>query len=111
VLQGEPLAEAGTGRRGAWVSLRREEHFPMRDAMALLHLLAPHHLDMLGREAQQAVWRRYAEQIRSRHNRRHPDQPIARVRLGVEVFPQSPAGYRAAKSAATTLYQPWFEAP
>jgi len=111
LIQGQPLTPAGEPDRGRWVTLSLREHFPLRESMTLVHLLAAHHRDMLGRGGQRAAWAHYAGKIRARHNRRHPEAAITRVRFGAESFPQSPDGYRAAKSPAVTSFQIWFEEP
>jgi hypothetical protein len=111
VLQGERLRRDGSRDPGAWITLSLSEHFPLRPSMTLVHLLAAHHRDMLGAAGQRQAWALYAEKIKDRHNRLHPDAKVGRVRIAAESFPQSPKGYRAGKNAATTSFQVWFEAP
>ena len=67
--------------------------------MTFTQFFAAHHWDMHGRGAQREAWRVLARKIRERHNRLHPDHPIARVLLGSEDWPQSPDGFRARKRA------------
>jgi hypothetical protein len=111
VVQGQLATPGGGLERDRWVTLSITEYFPLRASMTLVHMLAAHHRDMLGASGQRAAWAHYADKIRARHNRLHPEARIARVRIGAESFPQSPDGYRAAKSAAATSFQIWFEQP
>jgi hypothetical protein len=107
------LSGLRTGRgapedRGRWIKLRLRDHFGQRHGVTFTQFFAAHHWDRFGARGQRAAWVELARKIRERHNRLHPDRPIARVMLGVEDWPQSPNGFRAEKRAplirAHTLY-------
>jgi len=103
-----------TGRlrdRGRFIALPLREHFPMRAAITYTQMFAAHHWDMLGPSGQRTAWSGYARQIKARHNRLHPDAPVGRVRFGVQTFPQSPLGYRAAKRSRNTWRYLWYAEP
>ncbi len=105
-LEGETTGEGSTRTR--WMAISVSEHFPQRRAVAYTQLFAPHHWDMYGPEAQREAWAGMARRIRARHNRLHPDQPVARVRFGTNVWPQHPAGYDAARRPGQTDRRLWF---
>jgi hypothetical protein len=97
------------GDRGRWVPMRLREHFAARHGVTFTQLFATHHWDIHGPAAQRAAWNGLAARIRARHNRLHPQRPIARVRFGSEEWPQSPLGYRVGKDRAISRI--WYEEP
>ena len=97
------------GDRGSWVPLKLRDHFAARHGVTFTQLFATHHWDIHGLSAQREAWSGLAARIRARHNRLHPDRPIARVRFGSEEWPQSPRGYRARKQQARARI--WYEEP
>jgi hypothetical protein len=111
VLFAERTEEGRAVDRGAWIELPLAEHFPQRYPIVYTQLFASHHWDMLGESAQQVAWARLAAKIKARHNRLHPDARIARLQIGTINFPQSPNGYRAAKTANDTWSELWYGDP
>jgi len=97
------------GDRGSWVPMQLREHFAARHGVTFTQLFATHHWDVYGPAAQRSAWKGLAARIRARHNRLHPNRPIARVRFGSEEWPQSPLGYRARKELARARI--WYEEP
>jgi len=95
--------------RGRWIPLDVREHFPARLGVAMTQLFVMRHWDTYGAVAQHHAWRGLAARIRARHNRRHPEAPVARVRFGQIDWPQHPAGYREGKRAPRVRATTWFE--
>jgi hypothetical protein len=83
--------------RGASIRLDLREHFPLREAITYAILFVPHQRDLYGASEQRRAWGSLARRIKARHLRLHPDAPLAALRIGIDVFPQSPLGYRALK--------------
>lgn len=106
-IAGLRTQEGTVGDRGSWVPIRLREHFAGRHGVVFTQLFATHHWDIHGKAAQRNAWRALAARIRARHNRLHPDRPLAVVRFGSEEWPQSPLGYRARKFEA--IARIWFE--
>lgn len=97
--------------RGRWIQLRVREHFPQRHGVIFTELFAAHHWDMHGTRAQRRAWEFLARRIREHHNRLHPDRAVTRVRFGSVQWPQSPLGYRAAKTPDALRTRTWFAEP
>jgi hypothetical protein len=91
-----------------WIVLDLDEMFTGRMGIKFTQVLAARHWDMLGKQAQQDAWHLAAKKIRARHNRLHPDQPVDAVRIGVQLWPLSPDGYRAAKRRSKNRYVDWY---
>jgi hypothetical protein len=108
-IAGERTHTGTLGDRGSWVPVQLREHFAARHGVTFTQMFATHHWDIYGPRAQRSAWKSLAARIRARHNRLHPERPIARVRFGTEEWPQSPAGYRARKDAAQARI--WYEEP
>ena len=101
----------GRAADGRWMRLPIKEHFPLRHGVTYTQLWAPHHREMFGPSRQREIWAAYAQQIRRRHNRLHPDLPIERVRFGVEHWPLSSQGYRARKTPDELKRTLWYSEP
>jgi hypothetical protein len=108
-LAGERTSTGDEGDRGRWIRLRIREHFPARQGVVFTQLFAVRHWDVHGRVAQRRAWVGLAARIRARHNRLHPEAPIARVRFGQIDWPQDPRGYRAGKRAPNVRATTWYE--
>lgn len=107
-LSGLRTREGAAADRKQWITLPLQEHFAQRQGVTFTQLMAAHHWDVFGRPAQLDAWRVLARKIRERHNRLHPDHPVARVQFGSMDWPQSAAGYRARKRAPWTRVNVWF---
>lgn len=110
-LAGERTSAGRDEDRGRWIRLRIGEHFPARQGVVFTQLFAVRHWDVHGRMAQRRAWIELAARIRARHNRLHPDAPIARVRFGQIDWPQDPRGYRAGKQAPNVRATTWYQDP
>jgi hypothetical protein len=110
-LLGQRSARGRETDRGRWIDLPVEEYFPQRAPIVYTQLFAAHHWDMLGDRGQREAWAALAGRIRRRHNRLHPDEEIGRVRIGSINFPQSPDGYRAAKTRDALRTELWYRDP
>jgi hypothetical protein len=110
-LAGHRSYEGRNQDRGAWLALDLQEHFPLRYPIVYTQLFAAHQWDMLGEATQRAAWAALAAKIKAHHNRLHPEAPIDRLRFGCIDFPQSPLGYRGAKTDASSWIEPWYADP
>jgi hypothetical protein len=104
-----------TGRaedRGGWIRLPLTDHFPHRHGITSMHLYVPYPEAIGGEAGRQRAWALLAAKIRANHNRLHPDQPVAQVRIGSLEWPKDPRGFHAGKAPGTTMLRIWFtEAP
>src|SRR5438552_386646 len=81
-IAGERTRSGATIDRGQWVELPLHEHFAQRRGVTFTQLCSAHEWDMHGIAAQQRSWAFLARKIRERHNRLHPNRPVARVGFG-----------------------------
>jgi len=105
---GGRIAPRAPNEKASWIVIDQDEMFTGRMGIKYTQILAARHWDMLGKQAQQDAWHKAAKKIRARHNRLHPDQPIDAVRIGVQLWPLSADGYRAAKRKDTRRYVDWY---
>jgi hypothetical protein len=110
-LRGQRSQSGRSADRGAWIELPLREHFPLRYPIVYTQLLAAHHWDMLGDDAQRNAWAALTAKIRARHNRLHPLAQLKRVQIGSVDFPQSPLGYRGAKTKENSWIELWYSEP
>jgi hypothetical protein len=110
-LEGQRTKDGRKTDRGQRIALDLQEHFPLRQALTYTYLFAAHHWDIHGVTAQRAAWAVLARKIKARNNRLHPDARIDNLRFGVITFPQSPNGYRAAKTAQRSWRYVWYADP
>lgn len=107
-ISGLRTATGETADRRRWVTLRLRDHFAQRHGVTFTQFFLVHHWDALGARAQRLAWADVARRIRERHNRLHPERPVARVLLGSEEWPQHPASYRAGKHGRAVSKRTWF---
>jgi hypothetical protein len=62
-------------------------------------------------EGRKRAWSVLARKIRANHERLHPDQPVAEIRLDAFQWPTDPRGFRAGLLPATTVNRMWFIEP
>jgi hypothetical protein len=108
-IAGERTQDGRAADRGQWLRLSIGEHFPSRHGVVFTQLFVARHWDTFGRVAQRKAWVELAARIRARHNRLHPDAPVARIRFGQIDWPQDPRGYRAGKQAPFVRSTTWYE--
>jgi len=80
---------------GEWIDLDVKKYFPFRMGERHARMFARKYADNYGPEGQAHGWEFMMRKIRERYNRAHPEEPIARVSIGLVTWPRSEEGYWA----------------
>jgi hypothetical protein len=94
--------------RGHWIELPLREHLPRRLSITTMQLYASLPARIDGDEGRKRAWSVFARKIRANHERLHPDQPVAEIRLDAFQWPTDPRGFRAGLSPSSTVNRMWF---